>query len=340
MKLLTALLCVFAISLFAQESEYDFNIKENRLDKDPYDLSIRLVPSFTDLSKDNSVAGYAPSLFLRVGELMAIEGEYMGSYYNVIPDIEKSNTTAPTYNGVVNGEYVPFQYYKGGITLYVFSEAFEGKVKLGLPSEQRNGVKQRYFLEIDDVEKQRQVGIRITGGQYQGQIAEKNDEFEGVDPDPANIIAPLTNDGGMNYSSIKYNLFSAGVTFEQINHLKVNVKTDSLGIRTKRNHWKIYLDFLLAQQMEIGDILYTWDETGTRNEEVYELQKYTIPDLEVDVVPYLGYRAGFEFNSTGFLGYTYGVEIGARPGMGSIINRSYFAAKVGASLNFKFKKNR
>ena len=187
--------------------------------------------------------GYNPNLYFRIGNSMAVHGGFMGSYYNNVPEVKNSSSTSTTYNGVVAGDYVPFQYLNGGATLYLWSEYIEGDAKVNLPSESRNGTKQNYFLEIKDVEKIRQFGFRATAGTYQGQIAEKGLEFEGVDPDPNVIFASLENTAGTNYSSIEYSLFSAGFSYEGINHLKVYIETDSMGYRSKKNHWRIYTDF-------------------------------------------------------------------------------------------------
>ncbi len=332
-------LCLCTVSLFAQKSDYDFNIKDNKVEKSAYDLSLKLNPAFTDYSYDNTVGGYSSSLFFRISTIMALHGEYFGSYYNVEPAIEKENTSVTTYNGVAANGYVPFQYYKVGATIYLFSRPFEGRVKVSLPSEKRNGSKQRYFFEVDGVEKLRQLGLRASAGQFQGQAKERDGEFDGANPDPlGDPLIPLNNVGGDNYTSLSYNLFSLGFSYEQLNHVTINIKTDSIGMKPKRNHWRIYADFLVAQQIKLDDIRYTWDESGILEEEVYELQKYTVPKFENDVLPYLGYRAGFEYNTTGKVGFTYGLEVGARPGMGSMIARSFFSAKVGVSFNWKLIK--
>lgn len=338
MRPLFLILCFLGSFLFAQDSDYDFNIKDNKVEKSAYDLSLKLNPAFTDLSLDNNVGGYSSSLFFRISTIMALHAEYFGSYYNYEPEIIKENTSVPTFNGISAGGYVPYQFYNAGATIYLFSQPFEGKIRVGLPSEVRNGAKHRYFFEVDDVEKIRQLGLRASAGKFQGQTVEKDGEFDGTDPDPLVAIVTLDNEGGTNYTDISYNLFSLGFSYEQINHVKVDIKTDSIGIKAKRNHWRIYGDFLVAQQIELGDILYTWDDSGIQQEQVYELQKYTVPKFENDVVPYMGYRAGFEYNTTGKVGFTYGVEAGARPGLGSMISRSYFSAKIGVSFNWRLIK--
>lgn len=338
MRPLIAALCLLSLHLYSQDSDYDFNIKENKVEKSAYDFSIKLNPVFTDISSDNNVGGFSSSLFFRISTIMALHGEYFGSYYNYKPEVVKSNTSVPSFNGIAANGYVPFQFYNAGVTLYLFSTPFDGKVRVNLPSEKRNGSKQRYFLEVDDVEKIRQLGLRLNAGQFKGQTAEKDGEFDGTDPDPLGTIVYLNNVGGTNYTNMSYNLYSVGLSYEHINHVKFNIKTDSIGIKSKRNHWRIYGDFLVAQELELGDILYTWEESGIRDEAVYELQKYTVPAFENNVLPYLGYRVGFEYNSTGKLGFTYGVEAGSRPGMGSMISRTYFSAKVGVSFNWRLIK--
>ena len=335
MKKLLYLFSFVSTCVFAQNGDYEFSIKDNDPTANAYDLSIKLNPFFTDISNDNTVMGYSPSLFFRISTVMALHGEFLGSYYNNIPETVKSSSGTPSYNGVVDGDYVPFQYLNGGATLYLWSETYEKGAKVGLPKQKRNGGNQRYFLEIKEVEKIRQFGFRATSGKYQGQIAEKGLEFDGVDPDPNVIIANLNNTTGTNYSSISYSLYSAGFCYEELSQLEVDIKTDSLGLKSKKNHWKLYADFLIAQNMQLSDMLYTWDDNGTETSAVYDIQKYTIPDLEVDIVPYLGYRVGFEFSSTGKVGYTYGVEAGTRPGTGSFLARTYLNAKFGMSLNWR-----
>jgi hypothetical protein len=118
----------------------------------------------------------------------------------------------------------------------------------------------------------------------------------------------------------------------------VNVK-DSIGIRNKKNHWRIYGDVLYAQNMEIGDVLFTWDDGSGEQEAEYRLQKWTVPGKDDYFRSELfGYRVGFDFNSTGKVGYSYGIELGSRPGTGSFLARTYLNAKVGVSLNYNVVK--
>jgi hypothetical protein len=201
MKIFTVVFICLSFVGFTQKSEYDYNIKENNLEKHPVDLSLKLNPIFTDISNDNSVAGFNAGFHFRINTIMSFYGDYNGSYYNIKPEVVKRNSTVKVYNGVVADDYVPYQYFNGGATLFLWTDVYEGKAKVSLPSEVRNGKKQRYFLELDKIEKLRQVGLRVGAGVYQGQIIEKGLEFDGYnDLEPIN---DLLNTAGYNYSSIK-----------------------------------------------------------------------------------------------------------------------------------------
>lgn len=335
MKIFTVIFIGLSFVGFTQKSEYDYNIKENNLEKHPIDFSVKLNPIFTDFSNDNSVLGFNTEFHFRMNTIMSFYGGYNGSYFNIKPEVVKANSTDKAYNGVVADDYVPYKYLNGGVTLFLWTDLYEGKSKLSLPNEVKNGKKQRYFLELDKIEKLRQFGLRVGSGVYQGQIAEKGVEFDGHNDFDSLPINYLVNKAGSNYSSIRYSVFSGGFSYEQINHLSVNMK-DSLGIVNKKNHWRIYADVLYAQNMEIGNMLFTWDDGSGEQAAEYELQKFTIPRQGDDLRPELfGYRIGFDFNSTGKVGYSYGVEVGSRPGTGSFLARTYLNAKVGMSLNFK-----
>jgi len=306
-------------------------VNQNQVEKNAYDFSFKLNTLFTDVSYDNIVVGFNPSLLYRISTVMTVHGEFYGSYYNYKPETIIENSTA--YNGIIAGDYVPYLTYNGGATFYLWEETYEGRTKFSLPKKTRNGQANSYFLEVEGVEKIRQFGLRLTAGKYQGQIAEKGLEFEGYNKDT--LIASLDNSNANNYTSINYNLFSVGFSYEQINHLKINIKTDSLGSRSKLNHWRVYVDFLLARQMTIGEILYTWEEGGEVVNEVFQLQKWTIPGEDTYSMEYMGFRTGFEFNATGKVGFTYGVELGARPGTGNFAERGYINAKLGVSFNWR-----
>ncbi|MDG1518681.1 MAG: hypothetical protein P8Q42_11690 [Flavobacteriales bacterium] len=336
MNIFTVIFIGFSFVGFTQKSEYDYNIKENNLEKHPKDFSVKLNPIFTDLSNDNSVLGFNTGFHFRMNTVMSLYGGYYGSYFNIKPEVVKANSTEKVYNGVVADNYVPYKYLHGGVTMFLWTEVYEGKSKVSLPSEVRNGNKQRCFLEIDKIDKLRQVGLRIGVGAYQGQVIEKDSEFEGNND--TEIINYLTNAAGNNYSSLKYSLFSGGLSYEKINHLSVNVK-DSIGIRNKKNHWRLYGDILYAQNMVIGDILFTWHDGSSEKEAEYDLQKFTGPEKENYFDSRLfGYRVGFDFNSTNKKGYCYGIELGSRPGTGSLLARTYLNIKVGMSFNFNVIK--
>lgn len=336
MKSFTVIFISLSFVGFTQKSEYDYNIKENNLEKHPIDFSVKLNPIFFDVSNDNSVLGFNTELHFRINTIMSFYGGYNGSYFNIKPEVVKANSTHKAYNGVVADDYVPYEYFNGGVSLFLWTEIYEGKSKVSLPSEVRNGNKQRYFLEIDKIDKLRQVGLRVGVGAYQGQVIEKDSEFDGNND--TEMINYLLNTEGDNYSSIKYSLFSVGLSYEKINHLSVNVK-DSIGIRNKKNHWRVYGDMLYAQNMVIGDILFTWHDGSEEKEAEYDLQKFTGPEKENYFDSRLfGYRVGFDFNSTNKTGYCYAVELGSRPGTGSFLARTYLNIKVGMSLNFNVVK--
>ena len=335
MNIFTVIFIGFSFVGFTQKSEYDYNIKENNLEKHPIDFSIKLNPIFADVSNDNSVLGFNTEFHFRMNTIMSFYGGYNGSYFNIKPEVVKANSTDKAYNGVAD-DYVPYKYFNGVVTLFLWTEIYEGKSKVSLPSEIRNGNKQRYFLELDKIDKLRQVGLRLGGGAYQGQVIEKDLEFDGNND--TEFINYLLNTAGDNYSNIKYSLFSGGLSYEKINHLSVNVK-DSIGIRNKKNHWRIYGDMLYAQNMVIGDILFTWHDGSEKQSAVYDLQKFTGPEKDKYFDAKLfGYRVGFDFNSTSKVGYCYGIELGSRPGTGSFLARTYLNVKVGMSLNFNVVK--
>ena len=322
MNIFTVIFIGFSFVGFTQKSEYDYNIKENNLEKHPIDFSIKLNPIFADVSNDNSVLGFNTEFHFRMNTIMSFYGGYNGSYFNIKPEVVKANSTDKAYNGVAD-DYVPYKYFNGVVTLFLWTEIYEGKSKVSLPSEIRNGNKQRYFLELDKIDKLRQV-------------IEKDLEFDGNND--TEFINYLLNTAGDNYSNIKYSLFSGGLSYEKINHLSVNVK-DSIGIRNKKNHWRIYGDMLYAQNMVIGDILFTWHDGSEKQSAVYGLQKFTGPEkYNYFDAKLFGYRVGFDFNSTSKVGYCYGIELGSRPGTGSFIARTYLNVKVGMSFNFNVVK--
>lgn len=321
---IVAALILFSVVGMAQESTYTYNIKQNDIEQHAADLSLKINPLFTDFSNDNTVLGFSPEINFRLNTILSFQGQYQGSYYNLKPDVVKSENPA-VYNGIANS-FKPYQYYNGGLTLYIVNLLTEGKSRVTLPRETRNGDNHSYFLELNNIEKLHQVGIRLSAGQFQGQLAEKGLEFDGTNSDT--LIAGIDNPAGSNFTSITYNLFTGGLSYEKVNHVKIKIKEDSLGTRAKYSQWKVYGDFLYARNMILGDILYSWNENGTLRQEVYDLSKYT-------EIAEFGYRVGFEFNHTGKYGYCYGVEAGARPGTGSFMARSYAQVKVGFTLNYR-----
>lgn len=250
--------------------------------------------------------------------------QYLGSYSNRQPKVIKSDAP-PAYNGVPN-DFKNYNYYNGGVTLYLWSQTFEGQSKFRIPKSKR---KEHSFLTVDRVEKAQQFALRLSAGQFQNLLKEKSNELDGTNADT--LINYMDNEDGENFTTVNYNLYSGGFMYERINHLKVKIKEDSIGTKGRYNQWRIYADFLYARNMNLGDILYTWDDGGGRNEAVYDLNKYS------EVQEY-GCRVGFELNHTGRYGYFYGVEFGARPGTGDILSRYYGQIKVGFSLNYKLFK--
>ena len=175
-RLILSLLVLISISAFGQD--HDYKIKENKINKHATDLSLVLNPVFTDVSNDNIAAGYSADFLLRLNTIMSFRGSYLGSYYNIEPTQE--NATSGVYNGVLDGKYVPFQYYHGEVTLYLYTDVYEANVKVNMPTEIRNGEKQHSYLELEKVDKMRQVGIRVGGGQYTGQLKEKGTMKDGL----------------------------------------------------------------------------------------------------------------------------------------------------------------
>ena len=317
------------ISLTVLGQDHDYKIKENKINKHASDLSFVLNPVFSDVSNDNITAGYGGDILFRLNTIMSFRGSFLGSYYNIEPAQE--NSPSGIYDGVVAGDYVPFQYYHGELTLYLYTEVYEANEKVNMPIEIRNGEKQRSYLELEKIDKMRQVGIRVGGGQYSSQLKEKGFEFHGADESKPlsdiNRISDLDNSMNDNYTSISYDLISAGLSYESVSHLAVEI-ADSIGVKTKKSQWMIYADGLYGMNMQVGDLLTAQDVLGVKEETIYSLGTYT-------ELAEFGYRVGFERNMTSTVGWSYGVEFGARPGTGTFGKRSYVSAKVGISFNFK-----
>jgi hypothetical protein len=322
------------ITIFASGQDHNYKIKENKINKHATDLSLVLNPVITDISNDNTVAGYSADFLFRLNTIMSFRGSYLGSYYNIKPTQE--NSLDGGYNGVLKGDYIPFQYYQGQVTLYLYTDVYEANVKVNMPTEIRNGEKQHSYLELDKIDKMRQVGLRVGGGQYKGQLKEKGIEFHGIDLSnddlsDINRIQDLDNSQNDNFTSLSYDLISAGVTYESVSHLVINVE-DSVGIKSKKSQWVLYAEGLYGMNMQIGDLLTAEDDgAGTKHETLYSLGTFT-------EIAEFGYRVGLEHNMTSKVGWSYGVEIGARPGTGTFGQRSYISAKVGISFNFKTLK--
>lgn len=322
-----SLLVIIISPAIAQD--YGYKIKENKINKHAADLSFVINPAFTTLSNNNTVGGYSADVLLRLNTIMSFRGNYTGSYYNDEPS--QNSDQAGIYNGVPTGNLKPFQYFHGEVSLYLYTNVYEGAAKVSLPSETRSGEKQSYFLELDKIDKMQQVGLRVGGGKFQNQLTEKGFEFFGVDESKPisdiSAIADLDNSLSDNYTTIQYDLVSAGITFEKVNHLVVEVE-DGIGEKSKRSQWMIYGDFLYGMNIDIGDMTVAEDVLGVKDETIYELNKYTN-------IQEFGYRVGFEHNVTSKVGWSYGVEMGSRPGTGSFGQRTYVSAKVGVSFNFK-----
>lgn len=329
--LFLSIFVLFSSVVIGQDHEY--KIKENKLGKYATDLSLVLNPLFTDISNDNIVGGYSTDLLFRMNTIMSFRANYTGSYLNQKPEqVNKDN--GGVYNGLASDGYVPFQYFHGEVTLYLYTDVYESNVKVGLPSQYRNGEKQNSYLELEKIDKMRQVGLRAGGGKYQGQLTEKGFEFHGVDEtkslaDPTRV-ADLDNSLNNNYTTVSYDLISAGVSYESVSHLVVDI-ADSVGVKSKKSQWMIYGDALYGLNFELGDMKTFVNNGGNLDETIYSLGKFT-------EVAEIGFRVGFEHNITSIVGWSYGVEAGARPGTGSFGQRSYIAAKVGVSFNFKTLK--
>lgn len=326
-KVLVSLLLIVVYPTVAQD--YEYKIKENKINKHASDLSLVVNPVFTNLSENNTVGGYGADITFRLNTIMSFRGNYSGSYFNIEPN--QISERDGVYNGISSGELKPFQYFHGELSLYLFTKVFEGSSKITLPSEVRNGEKQRYQLELSKVDKMQQVGFRFGGGKFQNQLKEKGFEFFGVDLgkpiSDISAISDLDNSLSDNYTTIEYDLVSAGLTYEKVNHLVVEVE-NGIGEKSNRSQWMVYGDFLYGLNMNIGDILIAENVLNVKEEKVYELNKYTR-------IQEFGYRLGFEHNVTSKVGWSCGIELGSRPGTGSIGQRTYVSAKVGVSLNFK-----
>jgi len=325
-SLFLSLFILTTVVVFGQD--HDYKIKENKIGKYATDLSLVLNPIYTDISNNNIVGGYSADFLLRLNTIMSFRGNYTGSYLNQEPS--KENKTG-VYNGIVSGDYIPFQYLHGEITLYLFTDVYESNVKIEMPGEMRNGKKQHSYLELDKIDKMRQVGLRVGGGKYQGQLKEKGDEFHGLDNTKTfadtNRIRDLDNPLNDNYTSVSYDLITAGISYESVSHLVVEI-ADSIGRKSKRSQWMIYGDALYGMNFHLGDLVVDEDGKGAGQPVVYGLDKFT------EIAP-IGFRLGFERNVTSTVGWSYGIEFGARPGTGTFGQRSYVSAKVGISFNFK-----
>lgn len=338
MKFLTAILCAFSLISIAQKSEYEYDVKENKVEKQAYDFSLVINPVFTDISNDNQVMGFNPRVLFRLNTIMSVQADFFGSYLNNEPDIVVDNADRENvYNGVVAGDYKRYMQFNGLVTFNLWNDVFESPSRVNIPND-RKGSGNRYFLQLDQVEKMHQVGLRLGGGIYQNQLIEKGTEFDGRTPGTLDF-EELENVYGKNYSAINYNLLNIGVSYERINHLKVRIKTDSIGGRQKMNHWKIYGDFFIAPSMDLSNMTFsTYDGMNITSQD-YELQIFSAPgNLANGDSPqqeHFGFRVGFEFKQTGKYGLNYGIETGVRPGTGKFLARSYATAKVGVALNWR-----
>jgi len=79
-------------------------------------------------------------------------------------------------------------------------------------------------------------------------------------------------------------------------------------------------------------MLFDQDGAGLNDAVVYSLNKFTEIKKPINLI---GLRFGFEHNITSKYGWSYGLEIGSRPGTGTFLQRGYFNAKLGVSLNLK-----
>ena len=321
----------FLFSTFVVGQNSDYKIKDNKIEKYATDFSFVVNPIYTDISSNNIVSGYGIEFLYRLNTVMSFRGNYTGSYFNQKPS--KENKINPeAYNGVVSGDFVPFQYFHGEITLYLFTDVYESKIKVGVPVEARNNKNKRSYLEIDKIDKMRQVGLRFGGGKYQGQLKEKTNEFHGVDNKIENFadtnrIRDLDNPLNDNFTSITYDLISAGISYESVSHSRIKF-SDVNRLKNKMSQWIIYGDALYGMNFSLGDMLFDQDGAGVNAAVTYSLGKLT------EIAP-IGFRLGFEHNITSKYGWSYGLEIGSRPGTGTFLQRGYFNARLGVSLNLK-----
>ena len=320
----------FLVSMFVVGQDYDYKIKENKIEKYATDLSLVVNPLYTDVSSNNIVGGYGIDFLFRLNTIISFRGNYTGSYFNQKPSRENKKNSE-VYNGIVSGNYVPFKYFHGEMTLYLYTDVYESKIKVGIPIEARKEENKRSYLKIDKIDKMRQVGLRFGGGKYQGQLKEKTDEFYGVDESKSfadsNRIMDLDNPLNDNFTSVTYDLISAGLSYESVSHLRIKF-SDAKGYKNKMSQWIIYGDALYGMNFNLGDIMFDQDGSGTMEEVVYSLNKFT------EIAP-IGFRLGFDHNITSRFGWSYGLEIGSRPGTGTFLQRGYFSAKFGVSLNYK-----
>ena len=122
-------------------------------------------------------------------------------------------------------------------------------------------------------------------------------------------------------------LISAGISYESVSHLRIKF-SDASRLKNKMSQWIIYGDALYGMNFSLGDIVFVKAGSGINDAVVYSLDKLT------EIAP-IGFRLGFEHNITSKYGWSYGVEIGSRPGTGTFLQRGYFNAKLGVSLNLK-----
>ena len=145
------LFCLFFLfSILVVGQNDDYKIRENKIEKYAADFSLIVNPFYTDVSINNTVSGYGIDFLYRLNTVLSFRGNYTGSYFNLKPS-QENKINPEVYNGIVSGNYVPFQYFHGEMTLYLYTDVYESKIKVGIPADARNNKNKRSYLEIDNL---------------------------------------------------------------------------------------------------------------------------------------------------------------------------------------------
>lgn len=323
-----ALIILAFVSVAGHGQDVDHKVKENKLNKYATDLTFGLNPFFADINGDNSVFGASGDFMFRLNTILSLRGTYLFPYAQDNPT--QTSDVTDGYNSISANGNQSFSFFHGELTLNVYASTFDGTAKVKLPKLLRTSPEKKY-LKLDKLSQQRLVGLRVGGGQYKSLVKEKDGEFYGRDltkdfSDP-DFFSDLENTTGKNYSNLSYNLLSAGFVFTKIDHYEVHFNDSIKPIRRKAQ-WIVYAEGLYGMNAELDNVIFAEDVGGSKVETEYEIGKQT-------EITEFGFRAGFERNVTSTIGYKYGLEVGARPGTGGIMDNTYVALKFGVTLNFK-----